>query len=335
MILMFIGIVIGLVLGFLLGFCVGARARQLVASVRMVPTALRSLIRSLAPAQEDDKENESGQADDALDSELPDDVELDFNSLLNSDLVPGIDDHPEIEFNPVIAYQIKVSTDAARKEKQRAQLIADGFDPDEMDDVAQEAAGTGVKPNALAVLEANGARLTSMASSQSSDTMAREDRRRQLRTIDAYLAKEYNVDVVRVPAKKGTSESGHGTGQKKQNAFDVARLSNVPFAFDAIKSKFHHGTAKSARVQLRAIQRVRPIVFRSSDEDADGRRKGQVLSADAQAEMLQELQAEVNAVTHADQIALEHLLNDDEEGEEDEEGEGEDAEEVDEEKLTA
>ena len=53
--------------------------------------------------------------------------------------------------------------------------MADGYDPDAMDEMEQAAAGDtgGVKQNALATLVNAGARVTPMAASQSADAMAK------------------------------------------------------------------------------------------------------------------------------------------------------------------
>ena len=108
----------------------------------------------------------------------------------------------ETVFNPIMMYKLKLAKEEARKEKIRAQLIADGYDPDAMDadDAAAVAGGAGaVRNNALFTLISAGARVTPISASQSAEAAAREDKKRQLRNIDSYLAKNMEADVARVP----------------------------------------------------------------------------------------------------------------------------------------
>ena len=202
-------------------------------------------------------------------------------------------------------------------------LRADGYDPDEMDDQAQQAAGDvgSYAKNALATLVAVGARVTPMAASQNAEAIAREDRRRQLRTIDTFLAKQYDVDVARTAATQKSTQVGDANA-KKMNAFDVAKLRSVAFAHEGAR-KVSHSSAKHARNQLRAIQRTRPIVFFGSDDKDDGgRRQGEALDTNAQAELLAEMAAMDALEVEDDDLEEgggEDAENDEEDGEEDEE----------------
>ena len=123
--------------------------------------------------------------------------------------IPGLDDHLETIFNPIVMYKIKVAKEEARKEKMRAQLIQDGYDPDLMDDDDANAVAPAIRQNALSTLISVGARVTPMGSSQSAEAAAREDKKRQLRNIDTYLAKNMEAETTRVPlAQRKAKQEG-------------------------------------------------------------------------------------------------------------------------------
>lgn len=308
-----IGMVLGLIIGFAMGFLVATRGKQISSLVKLIPASLRSLFKAA------DEDKDDGQAEDQVDAEDEgaDDLQ-NLDNFLNSDHLPGLDDHADIEFNPIIMYKIKIAKEEQRKEKARAQLISDGYDPDDMEEAdANALAGAGDgKPTALAIMVAAGARVTPMAASNSAEALAREDRRRQVRSIDTYLNRYMDVDVTRV--QKKTEGHAGGAKKKKQSALDVANtVGSGTRPEDAVK-RLALQSARWSRTQLREIHRVKPILFKPSgsnpiDEDAKVRRRtGKALTSEDQADILKGL-------AELDQLELE----DDEagEGEEDEEGE--------------
>ena len=45
--------------------------------------------------------------------------EVDVNDFLDMDQIPGLDDHADIEINPIIFYQIKLQKEEERRMKRR------------------------------------------------------------------------------------------------------------------------------------------------------------------------------------------------------------------------
>lgn len=275
---MAIGIVIGLIIGLIIGFIAGARARKLAAAI----AALKQAFKPLAQA------TDAGEMDDALKEDEDEITDLnDVDDFLNNDSIPGLDDHADLEFNPIITYKIKLAKEEQRKEKRRAQLIADGYDPDEMDESAAAAAAGAagaMKQNALATLIAAGARVTPMAASQSAEAQQREERRRAVRTVDTFLNKSYDVDVTRLAFAQKSGE------KKQRTALEVARLSQTERAGSGFEKRAIKaiGVAKDARNQFRELQKLRPQEVASGV--VTGKRRGGDRLTNAQ---LSELQAEL------------------------------------------
>ena len=257
--MLIIGLIIGLVVGFLLGFLLGTRAKQLAQSLLMMPSALKTLLKSLAPWKSDFQKEDEGEADDTVEGDEELDAELNVDNFLNNEQLPGLDDHPEVNFNPIILYKVKQSQEEVRKEKRRAQLIADGFDPDAMDEYELANAITSApqtKANPLNLLIELGARVTAVRGGRNQEAIEREDRRRQLKTIDTFLSKHLDADVTRVTAKSKDSAAAGGD-KKKMSALDVAKHPVAENARD-VQYKTSFGAAKWGREQLREIQRVNP-----------------------------------------------------------------------------
>jgi len=269
--------------------------------------AIKESLKSMAQAAADEGEEDAEREDEAAAAQALEDVD----DFLNSDQIPGMDDHAELEFNPIINYKIKIAKEEARKEQRRAQLIAEGYDPDEMGDEHAMAAVGGGKQNALATLVAVGARVKPMAGAMNAEAVAREDRRRTLRTIDAYLAKTYEADVARVATQPKPGAA------KKLSALDAAKISETKRAGADVDARFEGiiNVVKHARTQLRDINTKRPLevhqVTRSSGIDASDIK-------DIQAEMAA-LAAELEAGGDDDDDDLEagEAENDDDGDEED------------------
>lgn len=103
--------------------------------------------------------------------------------------------------SPIVMYQIKKSKEEALKQNRIAQLAAEGLDEDEIaermarGDMGGGEAVAGGRPNALATLIAQGARVTATSNSGNQDAIQRIERRRMQRTVDVYLTKSLEVQV--------------------------------------------------------------------------------------------------------------------------------------------
>ena len=255
--MLIIGLIIGLVVGFLFGFVTGARAKQLATATKMMAASLKTILKKLAPAEADDE----GQAEAATHENPIDDIDLtDVDGFLDTDGIPGLDDHLETIFNPIVMYKIKVAKEEARKEKMRAQLIQDGYDPDLMDDDDANAVAPAIRQNALSTLISVGARVTPMGSSQSAEAAAREDKKRQLRNIDTYLAKNMEAETTRVPLAQRKAKQ---EGARYVSALEMARKTAVKRAGGDVQERINQipTMAKSARNQLRFLKTSRPDIF--------------------------------------------------------------------------
>jgi len=254
------GLIIGIVVGFLIGFITGARAKQLIQATKLTATALKTIIKSMAPSKEDDK----GAAEEAAGEEAEEEGNVpSVDDFMNNDNVPGLDDHPDLEFSPVFLYKVKVAKEEARREKRRQQLLTEGYDPDQMDEAAAEGmAGGGQRQNALATLIQAGARVKPVGGGQSAEAALREDRRRQIKTIETYMTKNLELDTQRVSlAQKKVAASSKG--KKYLSALDAARLTTVKRAGTDTEARTAHATtyAKAGRHQLREILSSKPQMF--------------------------------------------------------------------------
>lgn len=302
-----VGLVIGLLLGFVIGFVLGARAKQLLQAVALTKTAFKTIIKSLAPEP-------AGAAEEAANEEEVPDADVDnIDDFINNDNVPGLDDHPDLEFSPVFMYKVKVAKEEARREKRRQQLLTEGYDPDQMDDAdAQDMSGPVGRVNPLQTLIDAGARVTPLMASQSNEAAQREDRRRQIRTLEAYMQKNLELDTSRASvAQKKTAATSQG--KKYLSALDAARLTSVKRAgTDADNRTFQAVTyAKAGRNQLRDILQTKAKMFDELPFEAEIIRRKALSVTGSGEDVAAQLQAELNS----------GLLDDEgEEGEEGEEG---------------
>lgn len=199
--------------------------------------------------QEGEQENEEEENKKDLEEEK--DPMADF---LNLDEDAGLDDHPDIDLNPVMMFQIKKAKDAQRIQKQREELAAEGLTEAEIDDRIAEGAGGGAgdgKPNALQVLIAAGARVEPVKGKTSEDAIKKTELRRKQRNIAVFLQKTLDIDTT-VRVDKGGSKGG------KKSAFEVARETKTkPVGGDLLTRELkQHSYAKAARDALREHKKV-------------------------------------------------------------------------------
>lgn len=240
--------------------------------MKLTKSALKTLLKSLAPAPEDD----AGAAENAAENEEDgEDASLnDLDDFINNDNVPGLDDHPDLEFSPVFMYKIKVAKEEARKEMRRQQLLTEGYDPDQMDEADASAAAVGsTKQNALATLIEAGARVTPIAASQGAEAKVREDRRRQIKTIETYLNKNLELDTTK-KSLQDQKTAYSSKGKKYLSALDAARLTTIKRAGNSSDERsltVATTYAKAGRNQLRDLmvrdpKKFQEIAFGGDDE---------------------------------------------------------------------
>ena len=258
----------GLVIGLVIGFLVGTRAKQLSAAIKNIPRAVATIAQTKKAAKEQQAAGDDGQAEtvDPEDDhkEVPTDPMV---AYLNSLSVPGLDDHPDIEFNPIILYRIKQMKEEQRKARLAKQQQALGLAASDADGVlamVQADAGASYK-----VLIAAGARFNPVSNANAAHH-AQQDKRRQLRSVDTYLQKRYEVDIARVepPAHDKTRLLEIGA-QNKVMVKDAMKSSKPNDRIERNSAQVVQ--AKSARFQLRELHRTRPLpIVYSFDDDELG-----------------------------------------------------------------
>jgi len=165
--------------------------------------------------QEDEDEKAAREAENA-----------DFlDEFMLHEEVTGMEDHPDLDLNPVILFQIKKAKEAQKLLMQRAQLAAEGFSEAEIDErMEMNQAGGGAgdgKANALAVLIAAGARVEPAAGgTNDQEKLKKTELRRKQKTINVYLSKTLDIDTKLEP------ESTKAVRNKK-TALDVANSTKL------------------------------------------------------------------------------------------------------------
>jgi hypothetical protein len=239
--------------GIIVGFLIGARAKQLLDVVKNVPTALVSLKELMKKAgEEEEDDTEKVDDDDGADLNDEDDP---LSNWLSVEQTYGLDDHADVCRNPIIMYHISRSKEKLRREKRRAQMIADGLDEDVVDQLlADESAGGGGgggegRGSALATLIACGARVKPVGDSLSAEAEQAELRRRQARTVDTFLTKERDIDTSRTQPKKGSGHKAKMSALEKAVATKSAPVGGEAFVREVEAA----GVAKRGRILLRGL----------------------------------------------------------------------------------
>ena len=263
-----------------------------------------------APADDDDKvEEEMGVGAAVLD---------DFFAFQPTPL----DDHPEIDVNPCLMYQIKKYKDQQREEQRIAALAAEGLSEEEINDhllsgdMAGGAFGMG-RPNALAVLIQSGARVLPVADAASNENQLVQERKRQLRTIDTYLSRALSIDTG--TGKASGVVKGKIGGTKAESAYDVAKKTEIVRHGGSTVERLNANThvAKASRTVLRAWkeqQKARGLWEDLPDDDSEDE------AADAKKQVHRHGGVGVNAADLA-LIAMEFEAGGDDFGQEDIEAE--------------
>lgn len=191
-----------LLIGIAIGFIIGARAAQIHMKLTQVGKAVMSLhtlmkIKEAAAGMEDAKAMD-GDEDEDGEKNKPDPEEL-LEGFLETSEVNGLEDHPDIDINPVIMHHIKVAKEEQRRQQQRELMAADGMTEDEIElRMQMNADGPGLgdgKPNALSVLIAAGARVESTTGATNEEAQKKQDIRRKQRNIAVHLQKNFGIET--------------------------------------------------------------------------------------------------------------------------------------------
>ena len=266
----------------LIGFLIGTRARQVLASAKVIGKAVRSFTIKIPPKADDGDKGDDG--DDEAEMENAQAREFSVEDYLNVEQ-SGLDDHPDLHVNPVLMYQIKLERDRQRAEKARLERIAllgdvDGLTEEEINAKLAESeftADAGPKTaNALATLISVGARTTAVASGASAESQLIAERRRQQRNIDVYLAKALDVNV-----KRGAPTKRYAKGGVLKSALDVAKETGVRAyggeGYERVKrnpyvAKAARGIWRQWEIRRRANlpDEIRMLEDRAAESDGEG-----------------------------------------------------------------
>lgn len=263
--------VIGLLVGAILGFIAGTRGRQILASMTQAFSMVAALTLKIPPSAEGDEDGDDGRVDEAMPTDLPD-----IEEFLSTDVVSQIEDHPEVEVNPIILYQVKIAKEKAREERQakylaelRDKYIAEGLSEDEIVERLLEGGKAEEKQrqNALAMLISVGASVTPGAGRGNADSVALQDRRRQMKNVESYLANSHDIDV----RKSKAVAKANASGVKMKNAYEIARETEF-VSYDGgahERSKGQPRVAKEARNLFREWKQKNPNALPEVHNDSD------------------------------------------------------------------
>ena len=262
-----------------MGFLTGARAKQLVSAIKRLPHALASLRNVLRDVFETDEG--VGQASLPEDEENEEDEQEVLLSFLNHNTNPGMDDHKDVVFNPIVLYQMRMAKDELRRERAREVMRLAGLDPNDVENADALANAKGHR-SALAFLIANGARFTPVAD-ENAEARARKERRRQLKNIEVYLTKQLDIETKKPEARSRHSLKRVGITVRKETALDVALETRTSPRIGRIIRQLD--IAKAARSQLKFIQRVRPLPIQIQQEN-DALEQQEIVDDDSNSQII-------------------------------------------------
>ena len=266
---MITSLIIGVFLGFLIGFCAGTRARQILASGKIIGKALTSISFKIPSPAEGDDDADDDKVEEMIGGGIPE-----IDDFLSHQPTP-LDDHPDIDLNPCLMYQIKKYRDQQREEKRIAALAAEGLSEEEIaerllsgDDITGP--GAGGRQNALSLLVSVGARVLPVDTGGNNDNQAVQERRRQMRTVDMYLSRAMSIDTGRDKAS-ATSNKGKPGSSKSESAYDIARRTELTRHGGSSLVRFEGNLriAKEGRNILRAWKERQKAKGLLDDEQAD------------------------------------------------------------------
>lgn len=302
------GVAVALMLvGLLVGFLLGTRGRQILAAAKSSLTLVAAFTFKIAPTEAD-----GDDGDDRLDEELP----LggpDIEEFLSTEQVTALEDHPDVEVNPIILYQVKLAKEQARADRVakhlselRDKYIAEGLSEDEIVEKlleGGEATGPSTRQNALQLLISVGASVVPGGRGGNKESVDLQDRRRRLKNVESYLAQTMEVEV-----KKTKADKKNAAGVKVKDAYDVARETSI-VAFDGgrlDRSAAQRSVAKAARNIYRGWMVRNPYATDVVNDDDDEEKNKEIgfgqrrTAADVDKNDLASLQAEFAGIEMGD-----------------------------------
>jgi len=238
------GMVAGaLLVGLTLGFIMGTRSRQILQSAKYIGESIRSWSFKIpAPAASEGEDDDGDKVEEDGDA-----GGLELSDFLAFQPTP-LDEHPDIDINPCLMYQIKKFREQQKEEKRIAALAAEGLSEEEIAErllAGDLPAGVGMgRSNALAVLVEHGARVLPVTTSGNADGLLVQERKRQLRTIDMYLAKALSIETKQASLLSDKNKGGKGT-----SAWEIAKKTELDRHGGKTLQRFERnlGIAKNSR----------------------------------------------------------------------------------------
>ena len=288
----FVLAIVFLIVGLALGFLIGTRAKQLLAAIIVAPKAAATLAKTASAARQPPA---PAAGDETTDMELlrPEEEEEAMGALvesfLNGNHAPGLDDHAQVQFNPIIMYRMKRVKEQQRIEremKKRAESGEDSNPEDNSGDIVSYA------KQSINVLIAAGARFSSLGNVNAA-AQQQQERRRQLKSVEAYLAKQLEVDATRT-TEPPEQQRRIGISVRKPTALQTALASSEPTSQVA---RFEHqiDQAKFARLQLKEAQRLNKVTYVFKDDEDDDEDGMDALRDDLRGQRISRIGRSVNA----------------------------------------
>jgi len=251
-------LVIGLVVGLVVGYIIGRFGKKIM-------QMLREALKKKQDKDKSDDEDAAALQDEEGDWDDPDKTEEMLQEFMNLEQNPGIDDNPEMEFNPIFDYLIRRQKELDRIEFLRKRAEEEGTTLEELNETA---VAPGQRQNALATLISVGARVTPMFNAESAAAIAQKEARRRAKNIETYLTKTCEVDC----ATFKRDDKKRMGGKKVMSAYEKA-LSTQENRVDGVRAKVEITAAKHSRDQLREQLRLNPHLGGSQKFERRGAEK--------------------------------------------------------------
>jgi len=251
-------LVIGLVVGLVVGYIIGRFGKKIM-------QMLREALKKKQDKDKSDDEDAAALQDEEGDWDDPDKTEEMLQEFMNLEQNPGIDDNPEMEFNPIFDYLIKRQKELDRIEFLRKRAEEEGTTLEELNETA---VAPGQRQNALATLISVGARVTPMFNAESAAAIAQKEARCRAKNIETYLTKTCEVDC----ATFKRDDKKRMGGKKVMSAYEKA-LSTQENRVDGVRAKVEITAAKHSRDQLREQLRLNPHLGGSQKFERRGAEK--------------------------------------------------------------